>query len=110
MLSIFSARKSATAVISWCSQLVIVFVPVVTALYAKKASKICAWACLAVSTVVWLGYVLFDAGGLRAALVKLADDDVSLTCGAVYGFFAGLIAFFVVYFIERLASTLAARR
>ena len=30
---------------SWCSQLVIVFVPVVTALYAKKASSACAWAC-----------------------------------------------------------------
>ncbi len=156
---------------SWCSQLVIVFLPVITALYVKRASSNCAWTCMIVSTVFWLGYVFFDASGIKLSLGNLAADgmtfgelmesgidytrylaagalpaenelltdlaaagtfrlteaaelslsagtmpfrlllnsdpfDVSLTCGAVYGFIAGIIAFFAAYFGERFTQNM----
>ena len=154
---------------SWASQLVIIFVPVVTALYVKRASKNCAWSAMMVATVFWLGYVFFDASGIELALRDLVADgmtagelmasgvdwsgffasgvtpeasakltdlardgvfnlaaagdlmlasnqapfrlllnsdpfDVSLTCGAVYGFLAGVLAFVFNYLGERLTA------
>jgi len=154
---------------SWASQLVIIFVPVITALYLKKASKNCAWAGMMVSTVFWLGYVFFHASGIVLPISDLAADgmtagellnsgidctkffvagatvepcallsdlaaagtfdvaaakdvllssgqmpfrllmncgpfDFALTCGAVYGFLAGLVAFLTAYFGERIAD------
>lgn len=155
---------------SWASQLVIIFIPVVTALYLKNASKNCAWAAMMVSTVFWLTYIFFDAAGIEIALGTLVDSgmtvgefarsgvdyaqyftgalpaattelqklpaevfnlaackeillssgqmpfrllmnsdpfDVALTCGAVYGFLAGLAAFFCCFLGERLPEWLA---
>lgn len=91
---------------SWASQLVVVLIPVVTALYVPNASKNCAWASMAVSTVVWLAYA-FIAGiaGSDMSFVELmnsAEMERALTCGAVYGFAAGIIAFICCYLGERV--------
>ena len=151
---------------SWASQLVIIFIPVITALYVPKASKSCAWAAMAVATVFWLTYVFFDAAGIELTLGSLVESgmtvrelvnsgidwtpyltgplpagdtllsdlaaagtfqldaasevlltsgqtpfrlllnsdpfDRALTCGAVYGFVAGLLAFLFAYLGERI--------
>ncbi len=97
---------------SWASQLVVIFIPVVTALYFPKASKNCAWATMATATAVWLTYVFVGAAGIEVAdvgedgfLATLLQSDEfaeDLTCGAVYGFIAGLISFGCTYLGERL--------
>lgn len=78
---------------SWVSLLVIVFIPVTAALYSKRADLKCIWATMLVGTFVWLAYIfwcgLTDAEGF-------ADD--MLNRGAMYGFVAGLITFFVYIF------------
>lgn len=75
---------------SWASQLVVIFIPVVTALYVPKASKNAAWAAMAVSTGVWLAYVFVDSSGTGLSFTELMNTDLdrSLTVGAVYGFAA----------------------
>ncbi len=99
---------------SWASQLVIIFVPVVTALYVPKASKNCAWAAMATSTAVWLAYLFVGAVGIEipaeeikelgyfSALMQSDGFDNALTCGAVYGFLAGVVAFTCSYLGERM--------
>ena len=89
---------------SWASQLVVIFIPVVTALYVPKASKNAAWAAMAVSTGVWLAYVFVDSSGTGMSFTELMNSDLdrSLTVGAVYGFLAGAVAFICCYFGERI--------
>ncbi|MDD3155012.1 MAG: sodium:solute symporter family protein [Victivallaceae bacterium] len=90
---------------SWASQLVIVFMPVIGALYFRKASSNCAWACMMVSTMVWMTYVFIGAIGIEMPFVEMLNSDQFdriLTCGAVYGFFAGMSAFLLTYWGERL--------
>lgn len=97
---------------SWASQLVVIFIPVMTALYFPKASKNCAWATMATATAVWLTYVFVGAAGIEvsdvgadgflATLLQSDEFAEDLTCGAVYGFVAGLIAFSCSYLGERL--------
>lgn len=101
---------------SWASQLVIVFIPVVTALHLRKASKNCAWASMLAGTAVWLLYMFIGACGVVTpemrgeenffvTLMRGDDFQEILTCGAVYGFLAALAAFFCVYFGEALVRT-----
>ncbi len=96
---------------SWASQLVVVFVPVMTALYVKRASRNCAWTAMVVAPVVWLAYVFVKAAGLNTPFLELiADDGVFspiLTIGAVYGFAAGILAFFFTWCGERLTARCA---
>lgn len=89
---------------SWASQLVVIFIPVVTALYVPKASKNAAWAAMAVSTGVWLAYVFVDSSGSGMSFTELMNSDLdrSLTVGAVYGFLAGVVAFTCCYLGERV--------
>ena len=90
---------------SWASQLVVVFLPVVTALYLPKATKNAAWAAMAVSTAVWLAYTFISASGSGMPFVELMNSELmsrALTCGAVYGFAAGVVAFACCYFGERI--------
>ncbi len=151
---------------SWASQLVIIFIPVIAALYVKRASANCAWACMMTATVFWIGYMFFDTFGLKFSIGELAEggmtakefmaagfdsakyftspvQDVSteltalakngifnldaakdlslaaeqtpfrlimnstpfertLTCGAVYGFFAGALAFLFTWLGETI--------
>lgn len=94
---------------SWASQLVVVFLPVITALYVPKASKNAAWATMAVATGVWISYTFVCVSGLNMNFVDLMNSDEmdrALTCGAVYGFGAGLIAFICCYFGERIPHAL----
>ena len=86
----------------WASQLVIVFMPVVTALYFPKSSKRSAWMTMAVSTVVWIGYLVYIAFTLKGGFTAIMESDAfqfALTNGAVYGFAAGIAAFFISYLV-----------
>ena len=90
---------------SWVTQLVVVFLPVMTAMYVPKASKNAAWACMIVSTVVWLGYCAVSSIGTTKSFSELMENfDRPLTCGAVYGFAAGLLAFIFCYIGERCSE------
>ena len=96
----------------WASQLVIVFWPVIIGLYFKKAGKNSCWACMAVSTLVWLTYCFIGAVGIKGNFTEIMGSpefDVILTNGAVYGFLAGVIAFFASYFGERLTCRITSR-
>jgi len=99
---------------SWASQLVVVFFPVVGALYFTKSSKNSAWACMAVSTAVWFCYIFAESCGIKldpaavkadgyiAALMQSDGFDHALTCGSVWGFLSGVAAFFFSYLGERI--------
>ncbi len=79
----------------WASQLVIVFIPVVAALYLKRSTKRSCWICMTASTVVWIGYVII-AGHL---------DEDTFTIGAVYGFATGIVAFLASHLSEKISRT-----
>ena len=86
----------------WASQLVVVFIPVVTALYFPKSSSRSAWLSMAVSTIVWIGYMVYTSMGLTGGLTDILDSDkfqFMLTNGSVYGFAAGIVTFFLSYLI-----------
>ncbi len=92
---------------SWISQLVIIFLPVIMALYVPKATKNTAWATMIVGTVVWLGYTFVASSGSGMAFSELLASDLfdrAITCGAVYGFVSALLAFVCCYIGERLAG------
>ena len=80
----------------WSSQLVVVFIPVVAAIYFPKASSNTIWSAMIVSTCVWLGYIFIAGMGINGTFTeKLASPEFEfqLTNGAVFGFAAGIIAF-----------------
>ena len=92
---------------SWISQLVIIFLPVVIALYVPRATRHTAWATMIVGTVVWLGYTFISSCGSGMGMVDLlASDgfDRSITCGAVYGFISALLTFVCCYVGEIIAG------
>jgi len=93
---------------SWVSQLVVIFMPVVGALYLPRSSKNTAWSCMVVATAVWLGYTFLTSCGSGKPLVELLNSTDTfgrnLVCGAVYGFVAGVIAFFFSYWGETMSS------
>ncbi len=91
---------------SWISQLVVVFIPVVMALYVPKAGKQVAWATMLVGTAVWLGYTFIASCGSNMTLVELMDSDAfdrAITCGAVYGFISALLTAIFCYIGERIS-------
>ena len=86
----------------WASQLVIVFMPVVTALYFPKSSTRSAWLTMLVSTVVWIGYLVYVALTLKGGFTAIMESDAfqfALTNGSVYGFAAGIAAFAISYLV-----------
>ena len=96
----------------WASQLVIVFWPVIAGLYFKKASKNSCWACMTVATLVWVTYCFVGAVGIKGTFTEIMGSDefdIILTNGAVYGFAAGVIAFFASYLGERLCERITGR-
>jgi len=91
----------------WSSQLVVVLLPVLAAIYVPKASSCTIWCTMIVSTAVWMIYLFITGMGVPGDLTaKLASDTFKfqLTNGAVFGFAAGIIAFFSSYSGERLAK------
>ena len=91
---------------SWISQLVVVFIPVVMALYVPKAGKQVAWATMIVGTVVWLGYTFITSCGSGMGIVALMDSPLferNITCGAVYGFVCALLTAIFCYIGERIS-------
>jgi len=91
----------------WASQLVVVFLPVVIAIYVKKASRSSVWATMIVSTAVWVVYTFIascGSGGSFSEILNSSRFERSLTCGAVYGFAAGVVTFLFAYLGERLTA------
>ena len=91
----------------WASQLVVVFVPVIAAIYVKKASRSSIWATMIVSTAVWILYTFISSCGVSGTFNDILNSTLferSLTCGAVYGFVAGIATFLFTYFGERLTA------
>lgn len=91
---------------SWISQLVVVFIPVVMALYVPKAGKQVAWATMIVGTAVWLGYTFIASCGSGMEIVELMDSpqfERTITCGAVYGFVCALLTAVFCYIGERIS-------
>jgi len=96
----------------WASQLVIVFIPVVTALYCPKSSSRSAWLAMGSATAVWLIYMLVTALGIHGGFTEIMDSDrfqFALTNGAVYGFLTGTVAFLISYVFDRADSRAASR-
>ena len=92
---------------SWISQLVIVFIPVMMALYVPKAGRNTAWATMIIGTVVWIGYTYIFSCGTGMGLVELLGSDHFdrvITCGAVYGFVSALLTAVCCYAGERWAD------
>ena len=92
---------------SWASQLVIIFFPVIAAIYFPKAHPARTWSCMIASTIVWIGYLVVGALNIGAAdgftaLMESEEFDKVLTCGSVWGFLAGVAAFFFAYLGERI--------
>ena len=93
----------------WASQLVVVFIPVIAAIYCKKASRTAIWATMIVSTMIWLLYTFVASCGAGATFNEILNSsqfERSLTCGAVYGFAAGIATFIFTYLGERLTAKL----
>lgn len=94
---------------AWASQLVVVFLPVVAAIYLPHSKRFSAWACMLTATIVWIGYAAWVAlqtsfsGTYEAAADLLESDAVTdaFSAGAVYGFVSGAIVFFAVYLWEK---------
>lgn len=87
----------------WSSQLVVVFIPVIAAIYFPKASSNTIWCTMIVSTCVWLGYIFIAGMGINGTFTeKLAapEFEFQLTNGAVFGFAAGIIAFTAAFLGE----------
>lgn len=96
---------------SWVTQLVVVFTPVITAIYLPKASPNAAWASMIVSLAVWLGYCAVACIGAEGTFAEIMSNfDRPVTCGAVYGFTAGLLAFGCCYLGERLSDKFNGKR
>lgn len=91
---------------SWIFQLVVVFIPVIMALYVPKAGKNVAWATMLVGTSVWFGYVYVCCSGSRMPLVELLNSplfDRAVVCGAVYAFVCALLTAIFCYTGERIS-------
>ncbi|MBQ9088350.1 MAG: sodium:solute symporter family protein [Lentisphaeria bacterium] len=92
---------------SWISQLVVVFLPVMMALYLPRSSKQAAWATMLVGTAVWLGYTFITSCGSGMTFVQLLDSDRfdrAITCGAVYGFVCALLTAIFCCCGERISA------
>ena len=92
---------------AWASQLVVVFIPVFAAVYCKSVSSKAIWCSMICSTTVWLGYIFFEAAGRPEPLMETlgaADFNFTMTNGAVYGFAAGVLAFFAAWLGERISG------
>ncbi len=110
VLAFTSKSIYALMVNCWTSQLVVVFLPVVIALYVPKASKSTAWAVMFVSTSVWLFYTFICVSGSKLSFYELMQSDLferAQTCGAVYGFASGILCFIFSHFGEKMTRKFA---
>ena len=92
---------------SWISQLVVIFIPVMMALFVPRAGRNNAWATMIVGTVIWLGYTFIASSGTGMTFTELlgsSEFDRAITCGAVYGFISALLTFICCYIGERIAG------
>lgn len=96
---------------SWVTQLVVVFIPVVTAIYLPQATPRAAWVSMLISLAVWMGYCgYFFCSATGSFSEIMSNFDRPVTCGAVYGFAAGALAFGCCYLGERLSDKFKGRK
>ena len=83
----------------WASQLVVIFIPVVAAVYFPRVSRRAVWSAMTAAPAVWLAFVahsvflcMRDGASLPEALAA-PSVEYAFTSGAAFGFAAGLIAF-----------------
>jgi Na+/proline symporter len=94
--SVYALMISASA-----SQLVIVLIPVFTAVYLPAVKRDAIWSSMIAGTLIWLGYLLYKGcifDGSLFAFFRSSTFQYELTNGSVYGFLAaiaGLLAGFV---------------
>ncbi|MCQ2378533.1 MAG: sodium:solute symporter family protein [Victivallaceae bacterium] len=91
----------------WTSQLVVVFLPVILALYAPRTSKSCVWTVMVVSTAVWLFYTFVNVCGTNMPFSELLNSELfeyAQTCGAVYGFLSGIVCYVFIALGEKLTA------
>ena len=97
----------------WASQLVVVLIPVLAAIYCPKASRSTIWCTMIVATAVWIAYV-FIAGmsipGTFAQKISMPAFQYHLTNGAVFGFASGIIAFAFSFAGERLTKRITTEK
>lgn len=89
----------------WASQLVVVLIPVLAAIYVPKASRSVIWSTMIVSSFVWVAYIFIASMGIPGSFTQKLSSDIfefQLTNGAVFGFAAGLTAFTACYFGEQI--------
>lgn len=87
---------------AWGTQLVVVFLPVMAAIYLPKASAKTVWNAMVTATCVWLGYCFAAALKMEMGFVEMMNNfDRPLTCGTVYGFAAGVLVFALRYWGEQ---------
>ncbi len=91
----------------WASQLVIIFIPVIAAIYLKKSSGYTIWISMISGTVIWILYVYVWGIADSPSVIEAIGTDkfnYELTNGAVYGFLAALGAFVTSYMGERITE------
>ena len=94
----------------WTSQLVVVFLPVVIALYFPKTNRATAWAVMFLSTLVWIFYTFVNLCDTNMNFAELVGSDIferTQTCGAVYGFATGILTFIFCYAGEFITRKVA---
>ncbi len=84
---------------SWASQLLVIFLPVTTAIYWKRVGKAAAWASMVTGPIVWIVYTLWEADfSIQYILTENIDD--TLYRGSMYGFAAALLALAVTAWLR----------
>jgi len=103
LLAFMSKSIYALMINCWTSQLVVVFLPVMLALYVPKTSKACVWTVMVTSTLVWLFYTFVNTCATGMQFEELLNSDLferAQTCGAVYGFVSGILCFIFIHLGE----------
>ena len=86
--SVYALMISASA-----SQLVIVLIPVFTAVYLPAVKRDAIWSSMIAGTLIWLGYLLYKGcifDGSLFAFFRSSTFQYELTNGSVYGFLAAI--------------------
>lgn len=86
LLALNVERMFSLLVNSWATQLLVIFIPVTTALYWRRIGKVAAWTGMIVAPLVWIVY-----SGIQAEWTIANLEDNLLYCGALYGFLAGIV-------------------
>ncbi len=108
VVAVLLARRSGSVyrlmVNCWASQLVVIFIPVVAAVYFPRISRRAVWAAMIAAPVVWIAFVVRAiVNAMHVGNVSISEAiaspsvEYAFTSGAAFGFVAGLIAFAIAW-------------